>query len=122
MSTADTSDFDDRVHRLHRLLREAPAINAWRERALHRLLSDIGPRIDRLSRRFYCGCGFHYSKLQDFGKLVAALAIHFDPSMNWLEKNEEENLLWVSRQVFVECLIRSVKEAERSADEWAKNH
>lgn len=40
--------------------------------------------------------------------------------MNWLEKNEEEEMTWLARKVCYESLIEQVEEAEKSAKSLGK--
>lgn len=82
---------------------------------MRRLLVDVGPRIFRLGEGFYSGSGLHYSLVQSFGNLVNQLAIGFHPTMNWLEKNEHDEVDWIGRQAAMEVLVRRVREAEASA-------
>ena len=107
-----TPEQQDKSRRLHRLLGRKEEINSWRKNALENLLLNIGPRICKLNGKNYKGCGFHYGKVQSFGKLVNDLAIGFDPCMNWLEKNEEDEIIWEVRMILYEGLIEDIEAAE----------
>lgn len=103
--------------RLQYLKQRSEEINPWREKALHKLLTDAAPRIASLGTKFYKGCGFHYGLVQSLGNLIAGLSVSFDPCMNWLEKNEEENNIWHVRQVCVERLFKDIARAEKDVVE-----
>jgi hypothetical protein len=105
---------EENIKQLYWLIRESVKINAWRKRALHNLLVNIAPRIDRLGNVSYDGNGGHYTLVQSLGKSINDLAIGFHPTMNWLEKNLDENMGWIVTQVCVEALIKRVNEAEQS--------
>ncbi len=105
-----TQEQKNRSKRLHRLLDRAKEINKWRVDALEHLLTEVGPKLHKIGNKGYTGCGFHYGKVQSFGRLVAELAISFQPSMNWLEKCEEEEHLWIVREVVYENLVKEIND------------
>lgn len=113
-----TLEQQDKSRRLKRLLDRKEEINSWRKKALENLLLNIGPRIQKLGEKCYYGCGFHYGKVQSFGKLVADLALGFNPCMNWLEKNEEEEMTWEIRMILYDGLIEDVEECESGNPKW----
>jgi len=109
-----TSSHEEKVQRLQRLIAESKKINSWRERTLHSVLTTLAPRIDKLNNQCYMGCGFHYNLVQTLGKIISELAISFEPTMNWLEKNEEEEITWMIIKVKTNGLFKQVAKAEAS--------
>lgn len=95
-------------------LKLADDYNNWRRRSTSTLLSDIGPRIDRLSKVMYMGCGFHYSLEQSFGKLINSLSMPFQPCANWCAKIEDDWTTCQINHVLYESLIEQVEKAEAS--------
>ena len=102
------------------LLAEAEKYNGWRERAKHRLLTVWAPRIGRLGKRFYLGCGFHYAMDKDLGRLLIELAMPVQWSANWCENIPEQRLRMICDEVCVKDLKRRVRAAERSAESWTR--
>lgn len=100
-------------------LAEAYKYNQWRVRAKARLLSDIAPRVDRLDRQFYVGCGFHYSLEQELGQLIHKLALPVQWSANHCAKIPVQETAMIWNEVSVQSLIRNVVKAERSVIELA---
>ena len=109
-----TPEQEEKSKRLHYLLNESVEINKWRRKMLYKLMTDIAPRIAKIGQTGYTGCGFHYEKVHQVGRLINELAIGFNPCMNWLEKNEEELPMWIVRRVIAEELIKDVVKVERS--------
>lgn len=94
------------------ILAEAKTWNEWRKEANYNLLTNIGPRIAILGKRFYSGCGFHYGKEQTLGKLIVDLALPWNPCANWcgnIEIDMEKNII---TKVLYEGLIENVKRDE----------
>lgn len=96
------------------LVAESEKYDGWRQRAKLRLLTDIAPRIGKLSEAFYMGCGFHYALEQQLGKVIAELAMPVKWSANWCGKIPEDRLRLITLQVSVAFLISKVVEAEQS--------
>jgi hypothetical protein len=103
-----------------RLLKEAEAFNKWRERAKFRLLTDIAPRIGKLSQQFYTGCGFHYSLEQQLSKLLSDLSLPIQWCANHCGKIPEQQIRMMINEVCMPMLVNSVVKAEKSAVEWAQ--
>jgi hypothetical protein len=100
------------------ILAEAEAHNNWAEEAKEKLLTDIGPRLAKLNKSGYMGCGFHYSLEQDFGKLFGLLAICWQPSANWCKNVEDDRDKAMIARVIYKCLLDSVKKAEKSVPKF----
>jgi hypothetical protein len=96
------------------LLAEADEYNKWRDRARMRLLTDIAPRIGKLSTRMYMGCGFHYGMEQTLGRLINDLALPTQWCANWCAKIPEQQIKMIITQVSVGMLIEQVRKAEQS--------
>jgi len=104
------------------ILADADKWNRFRESAKDVLLTNIGPRIAKLGHQMYMGAGFHYSMEQQFGKLVAALALPWQPCANHAGKIEDEVASNIVTKVVYKGLLKQVKAAEKSAAarEWEK--
>lgn len=100
------------------VIAEADEYNAWRQRALDCLMIKVGPRIAKLG--FYMGCGFHYCKIQRFGKLVDALALDWSPCANWCHKVEDDRSAAIINRVIFDGLLRDLFKAEKSQKEFDK--
>lgn len=96
------------------LLAEAKKLDGWRVRAKLRLLTDIAPRIGKLSQQFYSGCGFHYSLESQLGTLIKDLSLPVQWSANWCAKIPGERIHIIMLQVSMSMLVKSVVEAEKS--------
>ena len=94
---------------------EAKKHNAWVEKAKHNLLTNIGPKLAKLEKSGYYGCGFHYALEQDFAKLIGWMSMHWDPCMNWIDKCSDDDTKAMIARVVYDSLIESVKKAEKSA-------
>jgi hypothetical protein len=90
------------IERLHRLIKKAKKINAWRERTLHNLLTKVAPKIAAMHD------GYNYVRIQTLGNVLFELALPFQPCMNWLKKNEEEEIGYIITKVKVEHLIKGL--------------
>lgn len=99
------------------ILAEADKWNKFRESAQWVLLTNIGPRIAKLGRRMYMGCGFHYGMEQTFGKLVNVLALPWQPCGNHCAKIENDQIGTMITKILYCDLLKQVNKAERSA-EW----
>lgn len=99
------------------LLAEADEYNEWQDRARLRLLTDIAPRIGKLSTQMYMGCGFHYAMEQELGNLIRNLALPVQFCANWCAKIPEKQLHMMWNKISMEQLIQSVVKAEKSAKE-----
>ena len=105
---------EEKVQKLHQLQAEAVTVNKWRKKMLHKLMTDIAPRIAALNGKGYSGSGYHYGMVKEVGSLIRDLAISFHPSMNHLEKSCEDSLTWLINEVKAEELIKDLRKAERS--------
>ena len=99
------------------LLAEADKYNEWREEMQMRLLTDIAPRIGKLSKVLYMGCGFHYAMEQELGHLIRKLSLPIQWNGNWYAKIPSDQLEMIVTEVMAEQLIEKVEEAEKSAKE-----
>lgn len=113
MPLAEMTYEDWRAHSTE-LLAECEKYNLWRKRSKLRLLTDIAPRIGKLSEQFYQGCGFHYSLEQKLGALIADLAMPIHWSANWCAKIPEQRFKMLSTQVAMQLLIGQVTKAEKT--------
>jgi hypothetical protein len=107
-------DYQTWCKRSRYLLYETDKFNAWRERTKYRLLTDVSPRIGKLSRSFYMGCGFHYYMEEQLGKLLSKLSMPIQWSANHCDKIENDQIKMIVMEVAASELIRSVVRAERS--------
>lgn len=96
------------------LVAEAKKLDHWRERSKLRLLTDIAPRIGKLSTQFYMGCGFHYSLESSLGYLIKELAMPVQWSANHCAKIPEDRLRIIMLQVNMSMLVNQVVKAEKS--------
>lgn len=104
------------------LLAECAKYDQWRKRTKLAILTDLAPRIAKLSQQMYNGRGFHYSKEQSLGNLIVALAIPYQWCANHCAKIPEQRIDMITNQVIASSLFQEVVEAEKSAAEWtAKN-
>jgi hypothetical protein len=94
---------------------EEERLHLWAEKASRNLMEKIAPRVSKLGRTSYAGCGFHYSLEQTLGKLIANLAITPQFTANHCGKIEEDIETWVIYEVLYEGLLEDVRKAERSA-------
>jgi hypothetical protein len=102
------------------ILDEAEKYNKWADRAKDFLLSNIGPRLAKLGRTGYSGCGFHYGLEQTFGRLIDGLSLNWDPCANWCENIERDRMKGMGLQVSYRLLLKSVRKAERSVKQFKK--
>jgi hypothetical protein len=112
--------YEDWLKNSKEVIEAGAEINMWRMSAKYHLLSVIGPRIAKLSRKFYAGCGYHYSLEQALGRLLVSLSIPWRPSASHCESVEDNRAKWVGLQVSYEMLIANVEEAEQSISRWRK--
>lgn len=96
------------------LVAEAEKLDKWRVRSKLRLLTDLAPRIGKLSQQFYMGCGFHYSLEQSLGHLVKELAMPIHWSANHCGKIPEDRLRIIMLQVSMSMLVHQVVKAEKT--------
>lgn len=112
--------YEQFVERLPALTAEVYRYNDWRDRARMRLLTNIAPRIAKLSTQHYMGCGFHYGLEQELGALIKQLALPVQWSANHCAKIPAERAQMMVREVMVATLIEQVAQAEKSAKEMAR--
>lgn len=110
--------YDDWCKNSHIILAEAEKHNKWADKAKSFLLTNIGPRLDRLDKSGYMGCGFHYSLEQTFGRLIDGLSISWQPCSNWCNKIEDDRMKFMILKVSYESLLDSVKKAEKSVKKF----
>jgi hypothetical protein len=96
------------------LVLEAEKLDKWRVRSKLRLLTDLAPRIGKLSQQFYMGCGFHYSLEKSLGYLIAELSMPVQWSANHCAKIPEDRLRIIMLQVNMSMLVNQVVKAEKS--------
>jgi hypothetical protein len=96
------------------ILAEAEKFNKWQDKAKDNLLIKIGPRIAKLGKTGYMGCGFHYDMEIRFGKLVASLALPWQPCANHCDEVESDRTSGIISKVLYKSLIEQVKEAEKT--------
>lgn len=100
------------IETFHVLRARAEEYNVWREAALARLLADLAPRVEKLGQKFYPGCGFHYSKVQELGKLIGALALPVEFSMNHQSRWDDYSTKMILDKVIFESLVEDIEKAE----------
>jgi hypothetical protein len=88
--------------------------NEWRIKSKMRLLTDIAPRIGKLSTQFYMGCGFHYDLEQQLAKLISGFAISEQFCANWCAKIPDKLAVMEVRRVLMQSLVKQVVDAEKS--------
>ena len=96
------------------ILAEAEKYNKWVDRTKDFLLVNVGPRIARLGKVGYMGCGFHYALEQTFGRLIDGLTLSWQPCANWCENVERDRINAFDNQVIYRNLMKNVREAEKS--------
>jgi hypothetical protein len=106
--------YEDWCKNSKEILAQAENFNKWRIEAQNNLLENIGPRIAKLGKTGYIGCGFHYSMEQRFGKLINSLALPWQPSANHCDKITDEIASNIISKVCYEGLIKDVEEAEKT--------
>lgn len=84
------------------------------------LLTNIGPRLAKLGKTGYMGCGFHYSLEQTFGRLIDRLSISWQPCANWCNKIEDDRIKFIFLEASYESLLDSVKKAEKSVTKFKR--
>lgn len=102
------------------ILKEADEVNNWADKAKSFLLINIGPRLEKLHKSGYMGCGFHYSLEQTFGRLIDGLAISWQPCANWCNKIEDDRMKYIGLKVSYRSLLNSIQRAERSVKKFKK--
>jgi hypothetical protein len=95
-----------------RIIAEAEVFNTWRNETLDRVLTNAGPRIAALAKVGYCGCGFHYSIVQTFGRLADKLSMPWQPTASWCEKYENDVCGTIHVQVVAAALFEQLDDAE----------
>jgi hypothetical protein len=93
---------------------EAEKHNRWMDRAKKHLLVNIGPLLADLNRTGYCGCGFHYSLEQTFGRLIDTMSRPWQPTANDCDNVEKDRMKTMATRVSYRSLIYSVKRAKKS--------
>src|ERR1700674_3822949 len=96
------------VERLPALIAEVQTYNDWRDRARMRLMTNIAPRVAKLSTQFYMGCGFHYGIEQSLGHVIRELALPVQFSANHCAKIPEYQFKMMNIKISVEMLIQNV--------------
>lgn len=104
-----------------KILEEANKHNDWADRAKADLLTNIGPRLEKLHQTGYMGCGFHYSLEQTFGKLINSLAVSWQPSANWCKNVEGDRMSAMCSRVIYKNLIEQIEQAEKSVADFKKS-
>jgi hypothetical protein len=107
-------NYETWCERSKEILADAERYNAWRDKATDRLLTDYGPRIAALNKVFYMGCGFHYGLEQEFGRLIAALALPWQPCANHCKQIEDDWTNSIINKVLYRGVVRSIVRAEHS--------
>lgn len=102
------------------VIAEAEEHNKWADKAKHHLLTNVGPRLAKLEESGYVGVGFHYSMEQTFGNLINKLAISWQPCANWCKNVEDDRDKALTNRVVYECLLKSVRKAERSVPSFKR--
>ena len=102
------------------LIAECAKYNQWRIRTMNRVLTNLAPRIAALRGRMYDGCGFHYGKEAELGKLIGFLAVPYQWSANHCGKIPDQRCEMITTQVIAEGLFNDVWKAELSAAQYAK--
>src|SRR6478609_4305261 len=96
------------------ILLEAEEFNSWQREIKEKLLLEIGPRIAKLGKTGYLGCGFHYDKEIQFGKLIQKLAYPWQPCANHCKKIEDQQLENLITKLMAEGLIEDIEKAEKT--------
>ena len=103
------------------LRKECEEYDQWRRRTMHNILTNLAPRVAALGRSFYSGCGFHYDKEAQLGKIITALSVCYQWSANHCEKIQEQRISMITNKVLVEGLFKDCAEAEKSAKNFRKS-
>jgi hypothetical protein len=112
--------YEDWCNHSKQILEEADTWNKWRRKAQHKLLTEIGPRIAKLDKSGYMGCGFHYGKEQTFSKLVGWLALPWQPCANHCGKIEDDISSNMITEVVYDGLIEDIEAAEKTVKKYKK--
>ncbi len=95
----------------------------WKARAL-RGLEALAPRITALKGRMYLGCGFHYEMVRECAYLTRIV-----PTVNEVVDGEQpaevvqlQTAESIIAQVRYKALVKNVADAEKSADDWTREH
>jgi hypothetical protein len=105
---------EEKVKRLMFYIAEAEKHNEWVKTAKHHLLTKLGPKMAKLDKSGYMGCGFHYSMEQTFGKILINMAIPLQPCMNWIDNCQDESLKAMTTRILYNGLVRDIAKAEKS--------
>ena len=97
-----------------KILAEAEKYNKWADESKGFLLTKIGPKLEKLRKSGYMGCGFHYGLEQTFGRLFDKLALPWQPSANWCQNVENDRTSAIISKVIFKSLVDQVKDAEKS--------
>ncbi len=98
------------------ILKQADDFNKWQIKVKNNLLENIGPRIAKLGKTGYYGCGFHYGMEQRFGKLIVSLSLPWQPCANHLDKISDDITNNIITEVLYDGLLEDVEEAEKTVD------
>jgi len=99
-----------------KIIEESDKYNEWADKAKGNLLTNIGPRIEKLHKIGYYGCGFHYGLEQTFGRLIDTLALPWQPCANHCKNVENDRMKAIASKVIYKSLISQIEEAEKSDD------
>ena len=102
------------------ILARAAVYNKFVQKAKQQLLTDIGPRIAKLGQTGYTGCGFHYHMEQQFGDLVKAMALPWQPCANHLDKVKDDSVNAILTEVLFEGLVEDVIKAEATVQQTSQ--
>jgi hypothetical protein len=95
------------------ILKEADEYKDWAKDAKYQLLTDLAPRVAKLGRSFYSGCGFHYALEERIGRVMLDLAkFHWQPTANWCENIEADQQTAMMNQILFDFLIDDIVKCE----------
>lgn len=96
------------------LIASADAYNDWRRKKQYMLLNKIAPRISKLGKQMYMGCGFHYDLERRLGQMIINLHMPAQFSANHLDKVQSQQIDMMLARVGYKLLIETVHKAEKS--------
>jgi hypothetical protein len=105
---------EEKSAELKHYIAHAKEFNEWQDKAKDRLLTEIGPRIAKLNKTGYLGCGFHYGMEQSFGRLIVDMAIPLRPTMNDFDVCNVNMCSAILREVLYDDLVKRVEESEKT--------
>ena len=115
----DGVPMEEKLERFHNFKDCLSTFALQRKMMQETLMTNLAPRIYRLSHRHYSGCGFHYGLEQQLGKMIDGLAVFHTPTnVNMNIYPQMQNIIadTIITDVLFEELCEKVIEAERSAD------